>query len=120
VLAEYSRSTLRSDISYLVPSTIASALSAYRARAHSGTAVVDLHLPGVGSVQPKISLGGSLFASCGSRPTRYYQPLARFWLPFGKHLEWSAEWRWYALSQPLYLYEGFRSNQFLTSFRLTM
>jgi hypothetical protein len=120
VLAEYSRSTLRSDISYLVPSTIASALSSYRERANSGTAVVDLTLPGVGSVQPKISLGGSLFASCGSRPTRYYQPLARLSLPFGKRLEWSSEWRWYALSQPLYLYEGFRSNQFLTSFRLTM
>jgi hypothetical protein len=120
VLAEYSRSTLRSDISYLVPSTITSALSAYRERANSGTALVDLTLPGKGSVQPKISLGGSLLASGGSRPTRYYQPLARLRLPFGKHLEWSAEWRWYALSQPLDLYEGFRSNQFITSFRLTM
>jgi hypothetical protein len=120
VLAEYCRSTLRSDVAYLVPSTITSVLSSYRERAHSGTAPLDLKLPGRGSVQPKISFGGSLFASGGSRPTRYYQPLARLWLPFGKHLEWSAEWRWYALSLPLCLYEGFRSNQFLTSFRLTM
>jgi hypothetical protein len=120
VLAEYSRLTLRSDIAYLVPSTGAGALSSYRERAHSGTALVDLNLPGWGSVQPKVTLGGALFASGGTRPTRYYQPLARLSLPFGKHLQWSSEWRWYALSQPLYLYEGFRSNQFLTSFRLTM
>jgi hypothetical protein len=120
VLAEYSRSTLRSDIRYLVPSTLTRELSFYRERANTGLALVDLKLPLAASVQPKVSFGGSLFASCGSRPSRYYQPLARFTIPFGKHVEWNAEWRWYALSQALYLYEGFRSNQFLTSFRLIL
>jgi len=120
VLAEYSRSTIRSDILYRAPSTLSRELSYYRERAHSGTALVDLKLPGSGVVKPKLSFGGSVFASCGSRPARYYQPVARFGLLFRDRLEWSAEWRWYALSQPRYLYEGFRSHQFVTGFRLRM
>ncbi len=120
VLAEYSRSTIRSDILYLVPSTLGRELSYYRERAHAATAVADFKLPGSGVVKPKLSFGGSLFASCGSRPARYYQPLTRMGLAFKERFEWNWEWRWYALSQPLYLYEGFRSHQFVTGLRVTM
>ncbi len=120
VLADYTRSTVRSDILYVVPSTFGRELSYYRERAHSGTALVDLKLPAARGVQPRVSFGGSLFNSCGSRPARYYQPLGRFSLAVRNRLEWNSEWRWYALSQPLYLYEGFRTHQFVTGFRVTM
>jgi len=120
VLAEYSRSTVRSDILYLAPSSLSREMSFYRERSHAGTALVDLKLPGSRVVKPKLTLGGSLFASCGSRPARYYQPLARAALSFKDRVEWNWEWRWYALSQALYLYEGFRTHQFVTGLRLTL
>jgi len=120
LLAEYSRSTLRSDILYRVPSTLGRELSYYRERAHGGTALADVKLPGSGTIKPKLSFGGSLFASSGSRPARYYQPLARTAVAFKDRLEWNWEWRWYALTQQLYLFEGFRTHQFTTGLRLTM
>jgi len=120
LLVEYSRSTARSDILYRLPSTLGRELSYYRERAHTGTALVDVKLPGSGVVKPKLSLGGSLFASGGSRPARYYQPLARAAVAFKDRLEWNWEWRWYALTQALYLYEGFRTHQLTTGLRVTM
>jgi len=120
LLAEYSRSTVRSDILYRVPSTLGRELSYYRERAHAGTALVDVKLPGSAVVKPKLSLGGSLFASGGSRPARYYQPLARAAVAFKDRLEWNWEWRWYALTQQFYLFEGFRTHQFTTGLRVTM
>jgi len=120
LLAEYTRFTLRSELTYLAPSTLDRELSFYRDNGHAGTALLDLGLPGRGGVQPRISLGGALFASGGSRPARYYQPLGRLALPFGRRVQWYGEWRWYALAQPFYLFEGFRNHQFMTGFRVTM
>lgn len=120
VLAEYTRFTLRSELSYLNPGTLDRELSFYRDNGHAGTGLLDVTLPGSGGVQPKITVGGSLFASGGSRPTRYYQPLGRLSVPLGRRAQWYGEWRWYALSQPFYLFEGFRNHQFITGFKLTM
>jgi len=118
VLADYSRSTLRSDIDFLVPQTFQAAQSDYRENAHTGTALVEASLPPVNKLAPKLACGGSFFVSSGSRPTRYYQPVARFTVPLHKYVQWAGEWRWYALTENFYLYEGFRSNQFTTSLRL--
>ncbi|MEK7406882.1 MAG: hypothetical protein AAB225_17540 [Acidobacteriota bacterium] len=120
ILGEYTRFTLRSELTYLVPNTLDRELSFYREDGHSGTALVDVGLPGKGAVQPKLSFGGSLFASVGSRPARYYQPQARFSLPLSGRAQWYGEWRWYALSQPFYLFEGFRNHQFVIGFRLAL
>ncbi len=120
LLADYSRSTVRSDIFYRVPSALFFEQSNYRERAHAGTALVDVKLPGSEAVKPKLTVGGSLFASGGSRPARYYQPLARAALAFKDRLEWNWEWRWYALSQQLHLFEGFRTHQFTTGLRLRL
>jgi hypothetical protein len=126
-LGEYSRSTVYSNITYLIPNEanaafngFASALSQYRENAHTGTALAEIPLPGSGTVRPKLSMGGSFFISSGSRPARFYEPTARFSVPVVSHVEFWAEWHWYALSQPFYLYEGFRSNQFDFALRLSM
>ncbi len=116
---EYTRSTINSDITYLVPNTFTGAISDYRENAHTATLLADL--PSFhGAFAPKISFGGSLFQSAGSRPARYYQPLARVAFPLGEHLQFYSEWRWYSLNQPFYLYEGFRTHQFVTAIRWTM
>lgn len=126
VLGEYSRTTVRSSITYLIPnqpnadfSGLASALSTYRENAHTGTLLTDVPFPG-GANRPKLSVGGSFFRSAGTRPERFWEPLARLAIPFGPHVQFNTEWRWYALTQPYYLYEGFRSHQFNFLLRFSM
>ncbi|MCS7316605.1 MAG: hypothetical protein RMI94_15805, partial [Bryobacterales bacterium] len=120
LLAEYTRFTLRSELSFRDPASWRSELSAYRDDGHAGTGLLEVGLPGRGPLQPRLHLGGSLVASTGTRPARYYQPAGRLVIPFGRHGQWYGEWRWYALTQPLYLFEGFRNHQFVTGLRLTM
>jgi hypothetical protein len=119
ILAEYSRSTLRSGITYLVPSMLTPDLSNYRENAHTGVALLEIPIP-LGRAQAKLSAGGSLFRSSGSRPTQFYEPVGRFSVGFGRHVQWYSEWHWYGLSETFYMYEGFRSNQFLSGLRFFM
>jgi len=110
VLLYYSRSAVQSSILYLVPQVLAPATSTYRENAHSFTMVTGIKW---------FSFGGSLFLSTGSRPTNYYQPLARVSIPLHKHVQWNTEWRWYSMSEAFFLFENFRSNQVMTSLRFT-
>jgi hypothetical protein len=110
VLLDYSRSAVRSSILYLVPQTLAPATSIYRENAHAFTAVVGMKW---------FSLGGSLFIGSGSRPTSYYQPLARLSIPVNQHVQWNTEWRWYSMSEAFFPFENFVSNQLTTSLRFT-
>jgi hypothetical protein len=115
----YSRSTLRSDIGYLEPETLLPETSNYRDNAHTATALFDIKWPRGSRVAPKLSAGGSLFISSGSRPTSYYLPLATLWVPVGKKLSWFGEWRYYGYGEAFYLYEGFRANTVTTGLRFT-
>jgi hypothetical protein len=119
LLGEYTRSTLRSDILYLVPQTLQPVQSLYRDNAHNANSVLEFNLPSVHGGTPKISLGGSMFMSAGTRPTHYYQPLGRFSFPLCKNARWYAEWRYYGLTELTYLYEGFRAHLYVTGFQLT-
>jgi hypothetical protein len=121
VLADYSRSTLRSKIDYLDPTNpLSTLLSEYRENAHIGTLLVDLPIRAREGVVPKLQFGGSFYRSAGSRPTSYYQPMAKVAVPFGKWVEYNFEWRYYGLTQPFYLYEGFRSHNFTTGLRFKL
>ncbi len=117
VLLDYTHSHLSSDIDYLIPQTLQQANSEYLENANEATALVQLSPKAWGSVRPRLSLGGSLFTSTGSRPTNYYEPTVRLSVPFRKDLEWNSEWRYYGLSESIYQYEGFRSNQVMISLR---
>jgi hypothetical protein len=119
LLADYSRTTIHSDITYLVPNDFTAAVSEYRENAHNGTLLADIPFSSRKNA-PRLSLGGSFFRSTGSRPTRYYQPQARVAFPIGAHVQFYTEWRWYSLAQPFYLYEGFRTHQFVTAIRWSL
>lgn len=115
---EYDRSTMRSDISFLLPPFYSPAVSAYRDNAHTATSTVELAPPPRHGVAPKITFGGSLFISSGSRPSQYYQPMAMLSIPLLKHLSWNAEWLWYGFGEQFYLYEGFRDHMLQISLKL--
>ncbi len=110
ILGEYTRSTLRSNINYLDPEFLIPELSLYRDNAHSASALIDVALPGYAKLAPRLSFGGSLFISSGSRPTTYYQPLARLSLPLTKNVAWKSEYRYYGYGEVFYQYEGFRAH----------
>jgi len=116
VMGEYDRSTLTSSISYLgiflAPST-----STYLDRSHIATSAIDFALPGLSGA--KLTAGGSLVVSAGTRPTRYYQPLARLSLPLHKHVSWNTEWKWYGFGEQLYAFESFRTHVFMTGLKVT-
>jgi hypothetical protein len=114
----YTRSTIRSNILFLQPQDLVPQDSVYRDNAHTATGLWNLKLPSTHGVTPKITAGGSLFISSGSRPTRYYQPLAKVWLPTGKHLNWFAEWRYYGFGEPFYTYEDFHAHTITAGVRI--
>jgi hypothetical protein len=116
IYAEYDRTTLRSDIGYLVPQTLSWDRSLYREDAHTGLALLQFRLPQMPGAEA--SLGGSLFASHGSRPTRFYEPVGKLSVPLCKRVNWTAEWRFYGMSDIYYSYEAFRAHIFQTGLRL--
>ena len=115
----YSRSVLRSNISYLEPEDLSPQVSRYRDNAHTATALFDLTWPRSKRFAPKLAAGGSFFISSGSQPTSYYQPVAKLWLPLGKHTSWFTEWHYYGYGEVFNLYEGFRTHLVTTGLRLS-
>jgi hypothetical protein len=118
VMAEYDRSTLRSSIDYLLLPFYVPSVSNYNENANTATTTIDLVLPAIGGIAPRISAGGSLFISSGSRATSYYQPLGRLSIPLQRHVQWNTEWRWYGFGETLYQYEGFRAHTLMTGLKL--
>jgi hypothetical protein len=119
LLGSYSRSALRSDISYLEPEILQPMRSLYRENAHVATALFNVNLPHYFGVAPKITAGGSFFISSGSRPSSYYQPLAKVWVPLRPDVNWFTEWHYYGYGEAFYLYEGFRTHLVTTGLRFS-
>jgi hypothetical protein len=115
----YTRSDLKSNIGYLDPGDLSQQVSRYRDNANTGSALIDLNWPKGKRFAPKLAMGGSFFISSGSRPTSYYQPETKLWLPFGKHVSWFSEWRYYGYGEAFTLYEGFRTHLVTTGVRFT-
>jgi hypothetical protein len=106
----YSWASLRSDVTYRVPQTLAAAISNDMENAHTATALFNVNLGHWGVVAPKLTAGGSLFISSGTRPTSYYQPMAKLWVPVAKHVEAFAQWWFYGYGEAFYPYEGFGTH----------
>lgn len=120
VIAEYQRSTLRSDINFLYPLGLFPVASNYRDYAHTGTMMIDLRLPLARRYSGRLSAGGSFTTTSGVRPTDYYQPQGRLVLPVTPKMEFFSEYRYYGLSQTIYVFEGFRTHMYMGGVRLLM
>ena len=114
-MGDYTRATIRSNILYLNLPFFNTADSIYRDNAHVATTSINVAL----THGAKLTAGGSLFISSGSRPTQYYQPLAQLLVPVYKHLSWNTVWQYYGYQEAFYLYEGFRANVLMTGIRLS-
>lgn len=107
----YTRATIYSNIGYLAPQFLGPATSKYRDNSHIASALFHLKLGHAkAALAPSLMAGGSLFISSGSRPTSYYQPLAKLTVPAGKKVSFFALWTYYGYGEAFYLYEGFRTH----------
>lgn len=104
----YTRATIYSNIGYLEPEILGPQVSLYRDNAHSASAMIHFK-PGKGK-RLDVTTGGSFFLSSGSRPTAYYQPMAKLRVPWGKRASLFAQWTYYGYGEAFYLYEGFRTH----------
>ena len=116
---DYTRSTMRSDIFYLIPQTLTPERSFYRDNAHLLTALLNVPLPSYRGIAAKLTAGGSFAISAGSRPTNYFQPLIGLYVPVNKKLMWVSQWHYYGYSEPFYPYEGFRTHVLTTGLRFS-
>ena len=117
--AIYSRSTLRSDTSYIAPQFFERERSFYRDNTHTVDGSIDLALPRYGGKAARLSFGGSFYWSSGSRPTRHYQPLGNLTAPLTKTLTWTAEWRYHGFGESIYGFEAFRTHIFTSGIRVS-
>jgi hypothetical protein len=115
VIADYTRSSLRSTIPYLLPSTQDTAISNYRDNAHTATLMVDVKC--VKDI--RFTAGGAYVKTSGSRPSSFPQPEARVYVPLHKMASVFGEWRYWGYGQPFYRYESFRAHQLTIGLRLT-
>ncbi len=119
VLAEYDRSTLHSFIDYLMPPFLSLGSSYYGDNAHLATSAIEATIPGLKGHAPKLMAGGSFSIVDGTRPSRFYEPLARLSVPLLKKISWNTEWQWYGFNEDQFLYEGFRTHVFQTGLRVS-
>ena len=110
VLADYTRTTLRSDILILQPPFFTSAFSRYRDNGHHGSAFADIVL----ARDARLRAGGSLSVNSGSRPTSYYTPQVEISAPVSKGVRFVADWRWYGFDEDFFQVENFRTHTFST------
>jgi hypothetical protein len=117
IVGDYTRSGFSSSYGYINPPFLINSVSNYDERAHTASALLDFGLPGWSGL--RFAAGGSLFVSSGTRPTSYYQPLARLSIRINRHVDWKSEWHYYGMSEPYYIYEGFRTHTFASGLRIS-
>ena len=114
-VTDYTNSSIKNDLTYYQPQNLQLLGSNYRDLGHAATMYAEFRLP---RNRAQIIAGGSLFNSHGSRPTRYYQPLARVYVPVTKGFQVFGEWRNYSLGQNFAGFESFGAQQFTVGLRL--
>jgi hypothetical protein len=113
-VGEYTRTDISTNYVYIDPTSLNNATSIYSETANTASAYLEVGFKGF-----QASFGGSLFESGGSRPTNFYQPLARLSFRINKYLDWKSEWHYYGMGQSLYPFESFRANTFATGLRIS-
>lgn len=107
LLGDYTRATVFNDLTFPMPTFLTTWRSLYRDNAHTVTALSTINLKGD---RAALILGGSIFRSAGSRPTRFYQPMVKLQVSPHKRARFFGEWRQASLGQSIYSYEAFGAN----------
>jgi hypothetical protein len=101
---------VQSNIFYLAPQNLQPQPSFHRDNEHTVTSLWRWKLPSVEGHRSELTVGGSVFLSSGSRPSSYFQSLARLTTPLTKKLAFFTEWRYYGYGEVFFVFEGFRSH----------
>lgn len=120
VVAEYGRISIESRTDFINPATFDTILSTYDEDGNVGVLMVETPLWRTGTHTPRLTFGGSLWKSDGTRDVNYYRPEAKLWLPITRWAEFHLDWQWYGFSEPMFPFEDFRAHSFVTALRIKL
>ena len=120
VMAEYDRSTLYSSIDYLLlPFYTPSVSRIPRQRAHGDFDDRYRAARDRGGHAPKLTAGGSLFISAGSRATQLLPAAGTAFAADPQARTMEHRVAMVRVRRAMYLYEGFRTHTFMTGLRVS-
>lgn len=116
VVADYTHSSIRSDIDMVQLPFFGTQLASYRDRGRFAGTYVEARLPGEGSLR----FGGAMAINKGSRATDFYQPRVELRAPLANRIDFMADWRYYAFGETFLRSSGFRTHTFSAGFRISL
>lgn len=116
VIADYTHSTIRSDIDIVQLPFFGTETATYRDRGRFAGTYVEAALPRSG----RLRLGGALAINNGSRSTNFYQPQVELRAPIAERIDFMADWRYYAFGETFLRSSGFRTHTFSAGLRLSL
>ncbi|MGE5487517.1 MAG: hypothetical protein ACM3ZB_06825 [bacterium] len=120
VIAEYGRIGINSRTDFINPATFDTILSTYDEDGNAAVLLVETPLWQMGTRTPKLSFGGSLWKSDGTRDVNYYRPQAKLWLPITPRVDFHLDWQWFGFSEPMFPFENFHAHSFVTALRIKL
>ena len=116
LVADYTHSTIYSDIDMVQLPFFGTALASYRDRGRFAGTYVEAKLPRNGSLR----LGGAMAINKGSRATNFYQPQVELRAPLAERIDFVTDWRYYAFGETFLRSSGFRTHTFSAGLRLSL
>ncbi len=111
----YEHCGYQSRIGYRIPQTLATEVSVYRENCHTVSGLLHAEF-----AQLKLTAGGSLVRTSGTRPTEWYQPAIKIDGPLRKRVAWFGEWRYYGFGETFSRYENFRAHLITLGLRFSI
>ncbi|MBI4483164.1 MAG: hypothetical protein HY652_09760 [Acidobacteria bacterium] len=115
VALDYNAGDVGSDLIFRLPQTLTTDRSAYVEDSHYGNLYLD-----VGLIRgSRVTLGYGVLGTTGTFPLNYHQPLARFSIPLGGGISWTAGWQYYGYNEKGRALQDYRDHLFSMSLVLT-
>jgi hypothetical protein len=113
----WERSSIRTNILYIVPQTFTLDRSRYREKGNFGNAYLNVLLIRNAS----LSLGYSVWGVSGSFPLNYHRPMARLEVPVHERISFYGHWNYYDYNEKVaFLPQDYRTHLTVVGFRVAM
>ncbi len=113
----YERSSIRTNILYLLPQTLTVGRSRYREKGNFGNAFVSIML----IRNATLSLGYSGWGVSGDFPLNYHRPMARLEVPIDERVSLYGQWNYYDYNEKVQLFpQDYRVHHTLLGLRVNL
>ncbi len=117
VSADYQRSSIRTNLLFIVPQTFLADRSLYREKGDYASLFLSFTLVR----NATLNLGYSVWGTVGNFPINYHRPTARLEMPFGNRLVAYGQWNYYDYNEKLSLFpQDYRAHLVVFGFRVAL